>query len=146
MKKNVRNALAISGLALAIGASGLTLTASANTTGVRNARTARHQSLTRITRVKKTESVRKVAQRRTFPGVVSAVSTDSLTITQGTKTYTVATSSTTRVLNRQWKAINLSDIKEGDKIRVFGTVSGTNITAQTVRDITVGKTATTATN
>lgn len=142
MKKNVRNALAISGLALAIGTSGLTLTASANTTNFRNSRVARHQSLTRITRVKKTETIKKEAHRRTFPGVVSAVSADSLTIKQGTKTYTVAISSTSRVLNRQWKTINLSDIKEGNKVRVFGTVSAATITAQTVRDISIGKIAT----
>lgn len=143
MKKNVRNALAISGLALAIGASGLTLTASANTVNTKT-RTEKHQSLTKITRVKKTEAVKSIAHRRTIPGVVSAISTDSITMKQGTKTYTVTTSTTTRTLNRKWQTIALSDIKAGDKIRVSGTVTGTAVTAQTVRDISI-PTPTTAT-
>jgi hypothetical protein len=137
MKKNVRNALAISGLALAIGASGLTLSASANTSNDRNLRTEKHQSLTKIARIKKTEAIRNITHRRTIPGVVSAVSADAITITKGNKTYSVTISATTRTLNRRWQTIALSDIKTGDKIRVSGTVIGTAITAQTVRDISI---------
>jgi hypothetical protein len=134
MKKNVRNALAISGLALAIGASGLTLTASANTT---TAKIEKHQSLTKIARVKKTETIKNDFHKRTFHGTVTEISADSLTITKGSKTFTVNTSSTTRILNNNWKTINFSDIKSGDKIKIQGTVSNTIITARTIRDISL---------
>lgn len=142
MKNKVRNALAISGLALAIGASGLTLTASANATGARKTNIEKHQSLTKIARIKKTESIKKSFHKRTFPGIVSAVSTDSMTITKGNKTYTVSISSATRALNRKWKTINLSDIKNGDKIIVQGSLSDTTITATTIRDISLPTTST----
>jgi len=114
MKKNVRNALAISGLALAIGTSGLTLTASANTTNVRN-----------------------ITHRRTIPGIVESILDDSLTMTKGNKIYTVSIPSTTRVLDHRWNTMPFSDIKKGDKVRISGTISGTNITAQTIRNISL---------
>ncbi|MDD5463851.1 MAG: hypothetical protein PHP62_01780 [Candidatus Moranbacteria bacterium] len=138
MKKNVRNALAISGLALAIGASGLTLTASANTArNNRGPQFERQQNPSKITRLKKTENITSSAHRRTIPGIVDIISSDSLTITKGNKTYTVAIPLTARILNRKWNAMPFSDIKKGDKVRVFGTVSGANITAQTIRDISL---------
>lgn len=142
MKKNVRNALAISGLALAIGASGLTLTASANTANRSGLNTERQQSITKITRIKKAEEIKNIKHRRTIPGFVSAISTDSLTITKGEKTYTVTTSLATRVLDRKWNTTAFSDIKIGDKVRVFGTVLTTDITAQTIRDISLPTPAT----
>ncbi|HCO99434.1 MAG TPA: hypothetical protein DIT56_02395 [Candidatus Moranbacteria bacterium] len=139
MKKNVRNALAISGLAIAIGASGLTLTASANViNNGRGLRLERQENPSKITRIKKTENVRSVTHRRTIPGIVQSISANSLIMTKGNKTYTVAISGATRLLNRKWITItSFSDIKEGDKVRIFGTISGTNITAQTVRDISL---------
>lgn len=137
MKKNVRNALAISGLALAIGASGLTLTASANTAASRDTKIERHQSLTKIARVKKTENIKDASHRRTFAGVASNISANSLTITRGAKTFTVTTTDATRILNRNWTAIKLSDIKDGDKVRVQGTLTDTTIAASTLRDITI---------
>ncbi|HAR99509.1 MAG: hypothetical protein US57_C0026G0006 [Candidatus Moranbacteria bacterium GW2011_GWC2_37_73] len=138
MKKNVRNALAISGLALAIGASGLTLTASASMMkNNRGLKLERQENPSKITRVKKAENIRSVTHRRTIPGIVQSISADSLIMTQGNKNYTVAISGATRLLNRKWNTIPSSDIKEGDKIRIFGTISGTNIVAQTIRDISL---------
>ena len=42
-----------------------------------------------------------------------------------------------RILDRKWGAISLSDIKEGHKVRVFGTIADTIVTAKTVRDISI---------
>ncbi len=139
MKKNVRNALAISGLALAIGASGLTLTASASMTSNNSGlRFERHQNPSKIARVKKVDRSEKTRwHRRTISGIVSSMSTDSITITKGAKTFTVDISTETRVLNRAWTAINLIDIKVGDKIRVLGTLADTAITATTIRDVSL---------
>jgi len=138
MKKNVRNALAISGLALAIGTSGLTLTASANTTrNNRGPQFERQQNPSKITRSKKDENVRNITHRRTIPGIVESILDDSLTMTKGNKIYTVSIPSTTRVLDHRWNTMPFSDIKKGDKVRISGTISGTNITAQTIRNISL---------
>jgi hypothetical protein len=80
---------------------------------------------------------RTITGRHTIVGTVTGISDSNITITRGTKTYTVATSSSTKFINLHWKAITISDVKSGDKIRVIGTISGTTITAKTVRDITV---------
>ena len=131
MKNNVRKALAISGLAIAIGTSGIVLDASANTgsSGIHRS------SQERILRSKRME--RNLAGRHAISGTVTEISGDNITITRGSKTYTVTTSSTTKFINLKWKTIALSDIKKGDKIRVFGTLSDTTITAKTVRDISL---------
>ena len=132
MKKNVRNALAISGLAIAIGTSGFILDASANTsTGARVQRS--HQE--RILRTRKAEA--STIGRRIVVGTVTAVSDSSITITSGSKTYTINTSDNTRFLNQSWKTISLSNIQTGNKIRVFGTIADTTVTAKTVRDISL---------
>ena len=132
MKKNVRNALAISGLAIAIGTSGFTLDASANT-GSRGQWQGSHQE--RILRPRKFETG--TSGRRIVVGTVSAVSDNSVTITSGLKTFTVNTSGDTRLLNQSWKTINFSNIAVGNKIRVFGTIADLTVTAQTVRDISL---------
>lgn len=139
MKKNVRNALAISGLALAIGASGLTLTASANTaSNAKNLQIESHQNPSKMLRLKKVDQGDKLnMHRRAIPGFVSSVSADSITITKGNKTFVVNVSSETRILNHAWNAITLSEIKVGDKIRVLGTISSRAITAQTIRDLSL---------
>lgn len=130
----MRNALAISGLALAIGASGFTLDASANT-GNRGRIQRSHQE--RIVRTKKITTERIATGRRVTVGTVSEKTGSTITLTRGAKTYTVNASTDTRVLNKTWNTIALSDIKVGDKIRVFGTVSDTTISAKTIRDISL---------
>lgn len=136
MKRNVRNALAISGLAITIGATGLTLNASADT-GRQNGINRSHQE--RILHTAKTERWDKTAGiRRVIPGVVTENNGSTLTITQGSKTYAVSTSAGARLLNGKWTALSsLSDIRTGDKVRVLGTISGTTITAKTIRDISL---------
>lgn len=138
MKQNVRRALAISGIAVVIGTTGLAYNASAKIQ-TKTEKVSHKKELS----AKKALSDKKTGtkiHRRTIPGVVSSVSDNSLEIKSGNKTYAVELSSTTRILNLKWNKISLGDIKNGDKIRVFGTVSSNKITAQTVRDISLGKT------
>jgi hypothetical protein len=134
MKKNVRNALAISGLALAMGASAFTLEASANNgSGARIQRS--HQE--RIVRTKKIKTEKVASAHRFVSGTVSAVGENSITLTRGTKTYTVNIASDTRLLNRKWQTITLADIKVDNKLKVSGEVVDTVVTAKTVRDISL---------
>jgi len=134
MKKNVRNALAISGLAIAIGASGLTLTASAN--GGRNVGIQRsHQE--RIVRNKKIKTEKVGHSRRFVEGFVQSVGTDSLIVTRGSRTFTVTIPTTARILNRSWKEITLSDIKIGNKVKISGKITDLAVTAKTIRDISL---------
>ncbi|MDD5397016.1 MAG: hypothetical protein PHW24_03075 [Candidatus Moranbacteria bacterium] len=134
MKKNVRNALAISGLALAIGASGFTLEASANM-GTNGRIQRSHQE--RIVRTRKASLEKNIVGHRLVVGAVSSIGDNSLTVTRGAKTFTINIASDTRLLNRSWKAIAFSDIQTGNKIRVAGTISGTTLTAKTIRDISL---------
>lgn len=83
---------------------------------------------------------------KTLQGTVKTVSTDSLVLTVRSADYTVTAASTTRIVNRVWRKIALSDIQVGDKVRVFGKVSSTTVSAQIIRDISlpaVGPEATT---
>lgn len=139
MKKNVRNALAISGLAIAIGASGLTLTASAHPSRNGNGpRFERQQNPSKIARIKKVDRGEKTNRhRRTLPGIVTAVSNDEIIMTKGSKKLTVKKSAETRILNRKWDVIEFSQIKIGDKIRVIGTLADKTITAQTIRNVSL---------
>lgn len=137
MKQNVRRALAISGIAVVIGTTGVAYNASAKMEN-KPTRIAQHKEL--ITR--KTENRTNRTHRRTIPGVVQSVSDNALEIKTSHKTYVVNISDATRILNLKWNKIPLSDIKTGDKVRVFGTLNVTEgkIAAQTVRDISLGKT------
>jgi hypothetical protein len=135
MKKNVRKALAISGLAITIGAAGMTLNASANT-DFPNHINRSHQE--RIIRTKRIGHWGKMPHmRRVIPGTVTAIGDNSLTITHRSKTFTVNVSDTTRLLDLKWATILFSDIKVGDRVRVLGTLSDTSISAKTVRDISI---------
>ncbi len=138
MKQKVRKVLAVSGMAIVIGTSGFGYEASANMRQIRK----NHRIETR----QESRSERHITKKRTIPGIVQAVSSDSFTLMSGNKTYTVKTTQSTRVLNRKWVKISLLDIKQGDKVRVQGSVSNLEMTATTVRDISIPKIATTATN
>jgi len=134
MKKNVRNALAISGLAFAIGTSGFIIDASANTGG--NSRIQRsHQE--RIVRTRRVVTEKTATGRHIVMGTVSAVTDSTISLTKGAKTYTINTASDTRLLNLSWKTIALTDIKVGNKIRVFGAITDATVSAKTVRDISL---------
>jgi hypothetical protein len=133
MKKNVRNALAISGLAIALGTSGIIFDASANS---RSPIQYSHQQ--RIIRSRKTENAMRFSfKRNNINATVTTIASDSLIVFSGETTYTVKISSSTRLLNKGWGKINISDIKVGDKIKVSGNVAGAIITARKIRDISL---------
>lgn len=133
MKKNVRKALAISGMTLAIGASGLILDASANSG--RPIRVQRsHQE--KILKSKGSGfELRSQKGRRSFSGIVKEVSENSITFVHGEKTFTAKISGETRILDKKWNSIPFKDIRSGDKIKVFGKSSEDIIAARTVRVI-----------
>ncbi|EKD58694.1 MAG: hypothetical protein ACD_56C00069G0008 [uncultured bacterium] len=130
MKKNVRKALAISGMAIAIGTSSLIMDASAKE-GVQRS----HQE--RIIKAKSTESERSSNKSRATVGIVRAVSENSITFERRSKKFTARISDETRLRDRLWKDISISQINVGDKIKVLGTVSDEIITAKTIRRVSV---------
>lgn len=139
MKKNVRNALAISGLAIAIGTSGLTLTARASTSNNGNSlRFDRHQNPSKIIRSKKTDRSEMVKMKKNvINGIIISTSDDSITIKKGARSFTVSISPETRTLNRAWQTISVSDIKVGHKVKISGLFSNTNLNAKTIRNISL---------
>lgn len=74
---------------------------------------------------------------KTVQGTVKAVSADSFTLTVHSMDYTVSATSSTRMVNRVWKSIMLADIQVGDKVRVYGGILGTTVSAKIVRDISL---------
>jgi preprotein translocase subunit YajC len=135
MKKNVRQALAISGLAIALGTTGITLDANAYT-GTQNYTRSSHQE--RILRSRKSENAKNhFGMHGIIVSTVTAINSDSLTVKSDSKKYTVNISSNTRILNKKWEKINLSNIQEGDKIKIAGNISDTIIAANTIRDISL---------
>jgi hypothetical protein len=131
MKQKVRKVLAVSGMAIVIGTSGFGYEASANMRQIKK----NHRIETR----QENRSERHTIKKRIVPGIIQTVNSDSFTLKSGNKTYTIKTTESTRVLNRKWEKISLSDIKQGEKVRVLGLVSNLEITATTVRDISIPK-------
>lgn len=72
-----------------------------------------------------------------FQGAASNVASSSFTLTSGNVSYAVNVGATTSVINRNWLKLPLVSIQNGDNVRVFGTASGTVITAEVVRDVSV---------
>ena len=131
MKSNMRKALAISGMAIILGTSGIILDASASTI---KGNTFRHERGLKGKVSPKTGLAQR--HRKGLTGIVVSVSGDSATITRGGKTFTITKSDTTRIFNKAWKNVDFSTIQAGDKIVVHGTLTETTITARTIRDIT----------
>lgn len=135
MKKNVRNALAISGIAIAIGASGFVFEASANEKNFRNTQSS-HQE--RILKSRKSGfEGRHSFGRRMLAGTVTEITNNSLRISRGEKEFTVILSDGARILDQKWSVIEFSKIEIGHKIRVQGAIADSVITAKTVRDISI---------
>lgn len=130
MKQNVRKVLAVSGMAIVIGASSFGYEASANFS---------NNSSTKVkneTRIRKQEH-RISGKKRTIPGRIASINGAVITLTKGNKTYTVNTNTETKFLNRKWATIAIGNLKVGDKLRIRGTVLEKTITAETVRDISI---------
>ncbi len=75
--------------------------------------------------------------KRTLQGTIKEIGSGSFVLTVRDTNYAVTTSASTRIVNRTWHKITLSDIKVGDKVRVYGLITGTSIAAQIVRDISL---------
>lgn len=135
MKRNVRNALAISGIAITMGATGLIYDSSANS-GIGYGAQGPHRE--KMMRFKKTEHPKNhVRKYRPIMGIVLEKKDDCLVIRRNKREFTVKIDSDSRILNQKWQKVNFSDIRKGDKIRVFGELSDSTITARTIRDISI---------
>lgn len=96
------------------------------------ARKTENQNRKEIRNVEK--SGRQAGAGKVFEGVASNVASDSFSLAARGENYTVHVSSATNVVNRNFLKIGLNSIQNGDKVRVFGSASSTDITAQVVRD------------
>lgn len=75
--------------------------------------------------------------KKTEQGVVKSVSNGSFVLAVRDTDYTVTTDASTRIVNRTWHKIPLSDLRVGDKVRVFGVANDAGIAANLVRDISL---------
>lgn len=71
---------------------------------------------------------------KVWPGMMNATSSES----SGVDTYTVDASNATVYKGSATSTVSLSDVNVGDVVMVQGTVSGTNVTATTIRDGVMG--------
>ena len=79
-------------------------------------------------------------EAKVYTGVAGTVASSSLTLNSENKTYSVLIASSTKILNRNWLRINLSNIRVNDRIRIFGILHGTSTTdidAEVIRDISL---------
>jgi hypothetical protein len=77
---------------------------------------------------------------KVYTGVAGTVASSSLTLNSENKIYSVLVASSTKILNRNWLRINLSDIRVNDRIRIYGILHGTSTTdidAEVIRDISL---------
>ncbi len=130
MKNKMRNAIAISGMALMLGTSGMALDASANTLERQN---FRHERNLKGKTLPKNNGVQR--HRKGLTGIISSVSTDSLTISYSSKDFTVTTTKATRLFNKTWQNIEFSALQPGDKIVIHGILTDNTLAARTIRDL-----------
>lgn len=155
MKQKVRKALAISGMAIVMGTAGI---ATHNANAYNPERKAFSKNEHRNKEQFKNWQEYRNAKREGFkdgnhglrgirmiPGVVTAISDTTITIKRGDRTFSIQTTETTKLLDRKWNTITKNDIKVGNKLRVRGTVVENTITAKTIRNISLPKIATSAT-
>ena len=90
----------------------------------------------KFNRTNRTASVPK-SHKRTIPGKVVSFDGTTLVMTKGNKTYTVTTDGSTAFVDRTWKAIDKSLIVAGHKVTVKGTVTGLDVVATSVRDVSL---------
>ena len=63
------------------------------------------------------------------------LSTNSFTLTIDGTPYTVNVVAGAKIVNKNYGTISLSNISNGDTVRVWATVSGTTLTAYLARDV-----------
>jgi len=105
-------------------------------------RQAVRETIKDINQIKKKGRIEGVGKN--FEGTAGTVSADSFVITlPDGKSYTVKVSADTKVVNKNFLKMNLSDIQSGDRVRFFGTIDTTALTgnASVVRDVSVPRKA-----
>ncbi len=81
-----------------------------------------------------------VVKTETITGTLTSISGTTLTVTSsGTSstTYTVDASSVKKIARRYGASTTLSELQVGDSLQVRGLVNGDNVTASTVRDMSL---------
>ena len=137
MKQKVRRALAVSGIAIAVGTTGFSYEAFAQTRN-RNSHTT-YATESRQNQAGSTHrlfsSERRKKGIKTVVGIAQSDATDTtFALKRGEKTYAVNLENA-KTLDRHRSAIAKTDIKSGDKVKVKGTLSGPDtITASIIRD------------
>lgn len=121
MKQKVRKALAVSGMAIIIGTSGIAYTANNN---IANANTAK------IAHTRKIKFNNKIIK-----GTVKEISEDSLIIKNSNAEYTIKINTDTKIMNQEGEKIKSSEIKVNDNVRVKGKFDGTTLTAKKIKDL-----------
>lgn len=135
MKRNVQRALAISGIAITVGATGIVYDVSAKNDPTYGIQGSQREKMTRF---KKTGCFNNFAKQQiSVVGTVISKTDDSLAIKRGNKEYSIKVSDDARILDQKWQPINISGINNGDKIRVSGEISDSLITAKMIRDISL---------
>lgn len=137
MKQNVRRALAISGIAVVIGTTGIAHNADAKieTKIEKNSHSKEFSTRNNFTTNVAARKQETSKQRRTVLGTVTYISENYLKIKTRNKIYTVNISPNTRILDVGWQKMSPQNIKLNDKLRILGTISEKNISAQTIRDV-----------
>lgn len=144
MKQKVRKALAISGMAIVMGTTGLaTHDANAYFSEKKAFTKTEHRNKEQFKNWREYRSAKQEGNRehrkgvRMIPGVVSEITETTITMKRGDRTFTVKTTDTTKLVDRKWNTITRADIKVGNKLRVLGTISDNVITAKGIRNISL---------
>jgi len=85
--------------------------------------------------IKSINAFRKSSSPRNYVGTASNVSDNSFTLTVNGVSYTVNVASGAKVVNRNWMNMSISNIQNGDNVRVWGVNTNGNINALIVRDV-----------
>lgn len=88
--------------------------------------------------IRASEGRTEVVRQRLLSGVIKSVSDESLVLTVRRDDYVVNVSSATRFYNRTWGRMHFSSMQAGDRLEVYGPLSGTVMTARIARNISVG--------
>jgi hypothetical protein len=130
-----------SGIVIAVAILGMAAPAFATTTyqpiHASSTVTTRHATTTSLTTSPKIITPTPKAQTVLLIGSVGQNTTGLFTVVVKTKTYNVTISSTVLIYNKAGKIIALTDIKAGDQIRVRGLATGTQVTATSMRDLSL---------
>jgi hypothetical protein len=84
-------------------------------------------------------AIKKAEKARNWEGVASNVNSDAKTFTLTVEgvAYTVNIAADAKIVNQRFLIAGFADIKNGDKVRVYGPSADMVITASVVRDISI---------